>query len=352
MHVCYVTRNERSLSIVNTDNVPFNGNRISQCVKECIFTKALESQEKKKFEEWLEKNVTFHNTMVDRITGSRETDPLVPYTEPLPRKALVIEDLGNVLPGNFRDADGVVVRSEKSLIEIDHLLKLRIANGTHTAMVYAMALSKLKNTTDCIQHPLVLPYLEKLFYFDILPGLTSKGVTKKNAVEVYDDWITRLKHPFFGMDCFFVCQNASTKLSIRVLSTFIANMESTNAVNVSPYMAFAVAAVLRYLTPFSSKFDKTTRGIVFTGKMDSVCRSRDTRTWEYATGMIANLEQGTYEFRDPNENIPVLLHSIISDHVSSECMGSKLTAALSLINGVDLERDAFQVSTFDAPSGI
>jgi hypothetical protein len=45
------------------------------------------------FLSWLEERVSFHTTMVDRITSQRAGDPDVPRAEPLPKKALVIEDL-------------------------------------------------------------------------------------------------------------------------------------------------------------------------------------------------------------------------------------------------------------------
>lgn len=72
----------------------------------------------------------------------------VPRTEVLPAKALVLEDLtgaegrgGVGVPAELESIPGCIVRREKGLLEIDFALKIRIANGIHTAMVYVMALS-------------------------------------------------------------------------------------------------------------------------------------------------------------------------------------------------------------------
>ena len=43
-----------------------------------------------------------------------------------------------VLPPALAQSDGVVVRREAGQMEVDHQLKLRIANAIHTAMVYLM----------------------------------------------------------------------------------------------------------------------------------------------------------------------------------------------------------------------
>lgn len=115
---------------------------------------------------------------MDRIVAARPSDSNVPCAEPLPKKALVIEDLKKVLPDELGKCPGVILRREKGQIEVDHLLKLRIANGIHTSMVYVMALSKMDKTTRCIEERSILDYIEVLFNEEILPGLLAKSVDK------------------------------------------------------------------------------------------------------------------------------------------------------------------------------
>ena len=81
------------LSLINTDNMPFNGDAIRQHVGACDFTwvgpdgrqRALAG-----FSAWLEQSVVFHNSMVDRITSHREADADVPRAELLPCKVRVV----------------------------------------------------------------------------------------------------------------------------------------------------------------------------------------------------------------------------------------------------------------------
>ncbi len=59
-------------------------------------------------------------------------------------------------------AGGAGRRSAFPVWQVDIALKLRIANGLHTAMVYAMALSRLYTTERCADGGCgVLAYLEQ-----------------------------------------------------------------------------------------------------------------------------------------------------------------------------------------------
>jgi len=87
--------------------------------------------------------------MVDRITSQRPgSNGLVPRAEPTPLKALVIEDLEGVLPPSLaiQKKLGVVVRKKAGQLDADIALKLRVANGTHTAITHVMALRGLLMT--------------------------------------------------------------------------------------------------------------------------------------------------------------------------------------------------------------
>ena len=76
---------------------------------------------------WLGSHVVFHNTMVDRITSQRDGDSEVPRAEPLPAKALVIEDLQQVLPAGLQDAQS----TPKNVRRKWHLLALLRVKRVH-----------------------------------------------------------------------------------------------------------------------------------------------------------------------------------------------------------------------------
>ncbi|OQR81671.1 hypothetical protein THRCLA_11522 [Thraustotheca clavata] len=291
---------DAKLSVINTDNVPANGDMIKKCVlKYC-------SSEVKSY---VNKNVVFHNTMVDRITAARPGNTLVPYAEPLPAKVLVIEDLGKTLT-HWHVVPGVVLRHTAGELSNDHLLKLGIANAIHTAMVYYLALSRKTNTKTCAHDPLLKQYIHELFVRDIKPALTLK-IPEIAVQSVYDEWIQRLLHPYFGMDTFFVCQNAFAKLKIRLWPSITAQLNTNPSYQPSPMFSFAVALILRFLTPTPhSKKQDSDRGLTFEGSMDalSVPESNES-SWVYASDLCADTSSGKYTFRDGDGAIPLLLQN-------------------------------------------
>jgi hypothetical protein len=138
------------------------------------------------------------------------------------------------------------------------------------------------------------------------------------------DWRKRLQHPHFGLSTFFITQNGAAKCGIRLGPT-IRSLVATSAHGatagdhpLSVSMAFAVAAVLRFLTPASSIFgsapgwcarisDAKARGI-YVGWLDvnskEYCNSdgqlpdkASDDTVTYADGLRYNLSEGWYEFR-------------------------------------------------------
>jgi hypothetical protein len=184
-------------------------------------------------------------------------------------------------------------------------LKLRIANGTHTAIAHVMALLKLTMTdslspssSSCTTTAstvltttpsLLMDYLDSLVCDQILVAaafasvarstattIGSGGVIHDNAVAqqeqaamaVWEDWRLRLTHPHFGLSTFFITQNGPAKGGIRLTPTIIdliqnscsnkASDETTTAIGIHVSMAFCFAVLLRWLTPASSNAAATT----------------------------------------------------------------------------------------------
>eukprot|EP00927_Polykrikos_kofoidii_P053507 TRINITY_DN4811_c0_g1_i1.p1 TRINITY_DN4811_c0_g1~~TRINITY_DN4811_c0_g1_i1.p1 ORF type:complete len:965 (+),score=116.25 TRINITY_DN4811_c0_g1_i1:51-2897(+) len=334
---------ECPLSIVNTDNMPFNGDAIRKHVLTCDFTQKKSDTEH--FQRWLGANVRFHNSMVDRITSHREGNSDVPRAEPLPAKVLVIEDLSDALPPEFGSVPGVVVRSERGQLEIDIALKLRIANGLHTAMVYVMALGRIFQTDGCIGHPDILPYLEQLFERDIVHVCAELQVPRLKATQVFSEWVSRLQHPHFGLACFFVCQNAMQKLGIRLFPSIKATLSAGQSP--SPFMIFAIATMLRFLTPIGEQPRLHEQPPIFCGRLDNNSEEKEgatsqkAETWEYATGLRVLLGEGTYEFRDGDGIVPLLLRSLGREGGCNVAVAESLVAdVLSRVDGFDARAHA------------
>ena len=295
--------------VVNTDNVPGNGSVIRKYLLEI----ANSDHSVASFDEFLRNKVAFHNTMVDRITSQRDgSNGMVPRCEPVPSKALVIEDLGAHLPAKFSSPElksqyGVVVRTKSGQLDGDIALKLRVANGTHTAAAHVMALSSLlmtdilaKDKTD-EKAGILMNYLDSYFADQILAAASTQ-FGKEETELVYEDWRRRLCHPKFGLSTFFITENGAAKGGIRIGPTIRDLIKSNQIVTVTT--VFAIAAILRFLTP--AKPDDDPDNNIYRGWLDGFDRksvamvpsdSSNDEVVMYADGLRYNLAEGWYEFR-------------------------------------------------------
>jgi hypothetical protein len=219
----------------------------------------------------------------------------------------------------------VKIRHDPADLESDVSLKLRVANCTHTAVAHAMALLSMVNTEALCQPSassgVILKYLDSLYRAQILPGAVYDGISEGETDATWVDWRKRLQHPHFGLSTFFITQNGAAKCGIRlgptIKSLVTASVRGAAGGDhpLSVSMAFAVAAVLRFLTPASSicgsdpgwcsrMVDAKARGI-YVGRLDINSKDCGTRppdeasdsTVTYADGLSYNLSQGWYEFR-------------------------------------------------------
>lgn len=315
------------ICVIDMDNIPNNGQLLYQHMQ------TLAKQDSGKDDDttmttFLNERVVFFDTMVDRITSQRDGSAgWIPRAEPVPAKALVVLDIDGLdLPRVFSTLSapcGVVVRTTAAQLQADLALKLRIANGTHTAIAHCLALLKYTQT-DCLSQAqdeaartIFMNYLDNLVEHQILPAwlmhqATAGGTPQQQdranqeAQDVYTDWRRRLLHPHFGLSTFFITQNGPAKGGIRLGPTVQDLLQHDQTVTVA--MAFAFAVLLRWLTPGTKDNHDTTGSMttaagVYTGWLPTSDNESGRRvpfsneTIEYADNMRYNLAEGWYEFR-------------------------------------------------------
>jgi hypothetical protein len=297
------------LCVINTDNVPSNGSLIQS-----YMLGIAQAKNAPDVEAFLNAKVSFLNSMVDRITSQREgSNGMVPKCEPIPAKALVLLDENGDLArsSQFQKHPGVKIRTTKEQLDTDIALKLRVANGTHTAIAHALAL--LQNyQTDVLatEDPgtLFMKYLDSIAEQQIVPAAEqsqSISCSLEEAVTSWQDWRHRLVHPNFGLSSFFITQNGTAKGGIRwgptVADLFLSNIPTTAAI------AFAYAVLLRWLTPMpgSETTHDISRGWLDGFNPNAVANNikdanaNGTDVVEYADGLKYCAQQGWYEFKCP-----------------------------------------------------
>ena len=162
----------KPFSVVTCDNIPHNGNVVRGVVA------GLAGLYDKELAAWIEENVAFPNSMVDRITpatsdrerefvreklGYEDCTPI--FCEPFTQ--WVLED---TFPENGRPAlEKVAGIKFVDDVEPYELMKIRILNGGHASLCYPAALLEVQFVHEAMEHPVIGPFIDTVERNEIIP---------------------------------------------------------------------------------------------------------------------------------------------------------------------------------------
>ncbi len=199
--------------------------------------------------EWIERNVSFPSSMVDRIT---------PTTTPEERNAIAeatgVDDRWPVITEPFRQwvvedsfpagrppLEQVGVQFVDD-VEPYEVMKTRLLNAGHTAIGYLGYLAGHRTTDELMADPVFRAFLTRLMAEEIAPLLPS--VPGIDLVEYQATLIERLSNPRMGDQLARLGRRGSTKVPNYLLPSVRAALEQGR-----PYqlLCLAVAGWLRFL---------------------------------------------------------------------------------------------------------
>ncbi|MCD2174321.1 mannitol dehydrogenase family protein [Rhizobium sp. C4] len=184
-------------TVMSCDNIPGNGEVTEAAVA------GLAALSDPDFAHWIEKNVAFPNSMVDRITpatGKREIDiardtygiedgwPV--FCEEF--KQWVLEDKFPLGRPAFEDAGAEFVPD----VAPYELMKLRILNGGHAAIAYPASLMDIHFVHEAMENPLIKAFLARLEHNEIIPVVPP--VPKTSLADYFDLIDRRFSNPKIG----------------------------------------------------------------------------------------------------------------------------------------------------------
>ncbi len=221
-----------------------NGDELKKCVLKYAELWNLGAD----FTHWIEKENTFCNTLVDRIvTGypKDEAEQLIKsigYEDKLlntaePFHLWVIEgDFENELP--LKKAGINVVWTDD--VSPYKKMKVRILNGSHTALVFPSLLCGTETVKDSLDDKNLKEYLNTCLFGYILPtvGETNENFAFAKSV------IERFSNPYIKHLWKSIALNSVSKFSVRVLPTILDYAE-TNGILPKP-LVFSFACLIDY----------------------------------------------------------------------------------------------------------
>lgn len=231
-------------TVLSCDNVPENGNTIRHVVL------TLAEQIDKELMAWIKEHGCFPSTMVDRITPAttpddlRSVENLIKMSDAAP---VMHEPFCQwVIENNFVNGEHPDWGSAGAQIVCDvrpfELMKLRMLNGTHSALAYLGCLAGFKTIAETVADKDFRRFTETLWEKEIIPSLAAPpGVSLSDYAE---ELMARYTNPNVRHLTSQIAMDGSQKLPQRILGTL--DERFTEGAQ-TPGLILTVAAWMRYL---------------------------------------------------------------------------------------------------------
>ncbi len=224
-----------------------NGLQLKECILRCINCWSLNED----FKYWIQNHNYFCNTLVDRIISGyphKEKDSLISklgYDDNLLvagelYHSWVIEGpelVEEELPFHKTNINVKFVED----VSLYSMLKVRVLNGAHTAMVPVALLMGLKYVDEAIKHRLVGHFVKSLLKEEVSPTLKLVSIEVNTFIE---DVLERFQNPTIKHQLQSIALNSISKFRTRLLPTFKDYYELNNSL--PPCIVFAFAALIQF----------------------------------------------------------------------------------------------------------
>jgi len=230
-------------TVLSCDNVPDNGTTACRAVL------AFAQRRDADLAGWIEREVAFPSTMVDRITPetSDEAHDLVGGFGVEDRWPVVTEPFSQWIVED-RFCNGRPPLEEVGVQFVDDVepyerMKKRLLNGSHSALGYVGYLLGHRDTAGAMADPLVRRYLERLMGAEIAPLLPP--VPGIDLGEYRETLLERFSNDKVGDQLARLCGRGSTKVPAYLLPSIV---EARQQGRPHELLTLAVAAWVRYLS--------------------------------------------------------------------------------------------------------
>ena len=230
------------LAVLSCDNLPENGNMLRHVVTD--FAKISDPG----LAEWIDENVAFPSTMVDRITPRTTAADIATIAEmtglhdTVPVRCeeftqwMLEDNFPNGRPA-WETAGAVFVKN----VSPYEKMKLRLLNGSHSLLAYSGHVCGLPTIHDCMQNSplrrvLQLHLIRARDSLETISGIDFASYMRK--------LVDRFDNPFIDHCTSQVAMDGSQKMPLRIFEPAAEAIEQNMPIDT---FAFATAAWIRYL---------------------------------------------------------------------------------------------------------
>ncbi len=237
----------KGLAIVPCELIDNNGDELYRCLTELAEINHMD----KKFIEWMQKANHFTSTLVDRIvpgyprneieqiqkeTGYIDNNVVkgeifhlwVLRKEPVVQKYLPADSTGL----NVIFADDIKPYKQR---------KVKILNGSHTAMVPVAYLCGIDTVGEAVNDPVIGKYVHDFIFDEVNPTI---DLPQKEMIDFANSVIERYKNPFIRHELMSIALNSTTKFRTRLLPTLEDYIRIKGAL--PKHLLFSFAAIVEF----------------------------------------------------------------------------------------------------------
>ena len=193
-----------------------NGENLKKCILQYADLWDLGSE----FENWIENENIFCNTLVDRINTGYPKDEKIEldYEDNMINTSeyfhlWVIEGYNGLFKEIPFDKCGLnVILTDK--LEMYRTRKVRILNGAHTSLVPYALLEGFDTVLSCVDDEKMSEHIKKCVYDEIIPTL---DLPEDELKQYADDVLTRFANPYIKHYLSSIALNSVSKFKVRVL---------------------------------------------------------------------------------------------------------------------------------------
>jgi fructuronate reductase len=238
------------VTVLCCDNLPHNGRTLHGVARR--FAELVDPD----LAAWIDAHVTFPSTMVDRIVPASTPSDVAAVAA-----RLGLEDAAPVLAEPFRqwviEDDFAAGRPCWDKVGAEFVadvgpyedMKLRLLNGSHSAMAYLGYLAGYEFIYQVVANPAFRAFVERLMSEASTTLALPAGV---DVARYRRDLLERFANPALGHRCYQIAMDGSQKLPQRLLGTIRDRLKGGGTVDA---LALAVAAWMRYVRAVDEKGD-------------------------------------------------------------------------------------------------
>ncbi len=233
----------KGLIILPVELIEDNGKVLKECVLKLIDLWGLGEE----FKDWVENANVFTSTLVDRIVSGKSEAMSAKF--PDDSMYVVAEPFGLWIIASDKDisAEFPLDKAGMPVVFTDDLKpfrerKVRVLNGTHTAMAMISYLCGVDIVADAMADALLRRYIDHVSYEELVPAVPQPI---EETREFADEVMERFENPFLNHKLLDISLNSVSKWRARDLPTVCDMLAAGKTVKV---LIFSLAALLAFDT--------------------------------------------------------------------------------------------------------